>query len=767
MNTAGVETPLVSVVILNYKRRDALVQSLDSVLRQEYSNREIILVDNHSDDGIREFVECLSEPVRLIELDENRGACGGRNAGLREAHGDIIVTLDNDIYFDSPFELSKVVQLFHARPDVHVLAFQLCDAASGALRVREWCHPRNWKEFGQSEFETNFFVEGACACRREVYETAGLYFEPLFIGCEGHDLALRILDHEFRILYCPQIRACHLMSPITRTRERPYYFYTRNYIWIAFKDYSVIGGFCFLQPKLLMMSYFTLRSGCYGAFLKGLWDGLRGLPEIHSQRTQIKRATVSYMNGLERGRPGWLTRLARHSLEPQIRSLSQGIGEGAVFRRHENSGVFGGMIFFYLLVSVMPLARHPLWSQFVGDLTLTKYVGIVCLVYALIHLANRRSLPTAFAGPLLQWFGVFYLMMLISYLTKSDPSLWEMNPLLSYTSFLVLFFITATVVDSIPRLRSTMLVAIGSMAFASLYVIREWQKFHNLFPGFRPGWVVGDPNYFALSVVLCMPFAFYMFWEESHLPIRLFSLGCLLLMLTALTLSGSRGGFLGLVAASLFLIWRSRRRVRNLVLLTALAVPLFLVAPASPLLRLLHPAYQDVSAEDSRLELWRAGLRMIAQHPMTGIGLGNYKGVVTHYEADDKNLEKIAHNTYIELAAETGLPGLCAFLIILFCAFRNLERARHLASEHHAHFLELASQSIAAGLIGSLVAIFFLSAETQKLLWLMVLLSPCLRSLAIEAEDTKDPVEDKLLEEPARREMDLSFDEANEVKLTS
>jgi len=318
MSTGAVVTPLVSVVILNYKRRDALVQSLDSVMRQEYPNREIILVDNHSDDGIREFVESINEPVRLIELDDNRGACGGRNAGLLEARGDIIVTLDNDVYFDSPFELSKVVQVFRTRPDVHVLAFQLCDAASGILRVREWCHPRSWQEFGESEFETNFFVEGACACRREVYGAAGLYFEPLFIYCEGYDLALRILDHGFRILYYPQIRARHLMSPMTRTRERPYYFFTRNYILIAFKDYPVIEGCRFLLPKLLMMLYFTLRSGCYRPFLKGLWDGLSGLRKIRSQRTTIDRTTIAYMNALDRGRPGWLARFARHRREPQL-----------------------------------------------------------------------------------------------------------------------------------------------------------------------------------------------------------------------------------------------------------------------------------------------------------------------------------------------------------------------------------------------------------------------------------------------------------------
>lgn len=312
------DLPLVSVVILTCKRRDDLIRTLDSVRRQEYPNREIILVDNGSKDGTREFAREYAPEVRVIELPQNSGACGGRNAGIREARGEIVITLDDDIYFDSPFEMRKAVRAFENHPEIHVLAFQLCDSATGELRLREWCHPRSWRQFSQSEFETNFFVEGASAYRREVLESVGLYYEPLFIGCEGHDLALRILDHEYRILYCPRIRVRHLMSRKTRTRERPYYFYTRNYMWIAYKDYPLFQGLEFLIVKLLMMMYFALRSGCLGAFRRGLWDGVKGLKKIHRERTKISKATLGYFAELEKWRPSWLIRMGRHKAEPQI-----------------------------------------------------------------------------------------------------------------------------------------------------------------------------------------------------------------------------------------------------------------------------------------------------------------------------------------------------------------------------------------------------------------------------------------------------------------
>lgn len=310
--------PLVSIVILNYKRREALVQCLGSAMSQDYPHLEIILVDNGSNDGIHDYVREHAPKIKLIQMAQNLGACAGRNAGIREASGEIVITLDNDIYLGSTFEVRKVVRMFEERPDIHLLALQLRDAQTGKLRLREWCHPRFWKEYAEEEFETNFFVEGACAYRREVFQTAGLYYEPLFIGVEGHDFALRALDYGYRILYSPHIRAYHLMSPATRTPDRPYYYYTRNYIWIALKDFQLFAGVRFLIPKLLMMFYFTLRANRYRAFLRGVSDGIRGLMQVRRERTAISKKTEKYLAGLERGRPNWLVRLGRHRLEPQI-----------------------------------------------------------------------------------------------------------------------------------------------------------------------------------------------------------------------------------------------------------------------------------------------------------------------------------------------------------------------------------------------------------------------------------------------------------------
>jgi GT2 family glycosyltransferase len=311
-------SPLVSVIILYYKRRETIRETLDSVIRQEYANREIILVDNHSEDDLREALASALVGVKLIEMPQHLGACAGRNAGIRAARGEILVFLDDDVSFRSVFELSKMIRVWKTHPDVQVLAFQVCDPDNGKLRLREWCHPRYWREFSESEFETSWFGEGACAIRREVFDICGYYYEPLFYGAEGADFMFRVIDHGFRILHAPQVRVGHRNSQIGRTTGRQIYYFTRNYIWITYRNFPFFAGLRYLSVKLLMMFYFAVRTGAYKHFLRALSGAIQGLKRVRADRTPMKKATLQYLAELEKERPNLLVRLGRHNKAPQL-----------------------------------------------------------------------------------------------------------------------------------------------------------------------------------------------------------------------------------------------------------------------------------------------------------------------------------------------------------------------------------------------------------------------------------------------------------------
>jgi GT2 family glycosyltransferase len=104
-----VETPLVSIVILNYNGKRYLKDCLDSVLAQDYLNYEVILVDNGSTDGSVTFVRETYAVVRIVENGVNLGFAEGNNRGTLASRGDYVVLLNNDTVVDRRW-LSELVE---------------------------------------------------------------------------------------------------------------------------------------------------------------------------------------------------------------------------------------------------------------------------------------------------------------------------------------------------------------------------------------------------------------------------------------------------------------------------------------------------------------------------------------------------------------------------------------------------------------------------------------------------------------------------------
>ena len=386
------------------------------------------------------------------------------------------------------------------------------------------------------------------------------------------------------------------------------------------------------------------------------------------------------------------------------------------------------MILFYLLVSVMPMIRHPLWSDLLGDFTLVKYLGLACLVLALVSLPLRARPPRFFGAAQGWWFFGLAAIGMISYLLFGIALPLEVSPFMSWLSFAMLYVSTLVLVDSLQRLRWTMLFAIGSVAYGSLHAIREWQKYGGMSLGYRPGYVTGDANYFTLSALLCLPVALYLLdnprqarWE------RRFCIASIVVTMIAVTLAASRGGFLGLTASALFLVWRSKQRRRNFALMVAVILPLMILTPSSPLQRLLSPNYHDEYAANERLLLAEAGLNMVKQYPWTGVGAGNFKLFVREF--GDVNEDHIAHNTYISLLAELGIPGFLAYIGVVVATFWNLERVRRRSMVEGPLLVHQTASAMQVGLVAYLIAVYFVSSEAHKLYWLFVFLSVVLQDL--------------------------------------
>src|SRR5207237_2410168 len=101
------------------------------------------------------------------------------------------------------------------------------------------------------------------------------------------------------------------------------------------------------------------------------------------------------------------------------------------------------------------------------------------------------------------------------------------SPILIYISMVVFFVVIVSLVDSPEKIRRSLLIANVSMAFASWYIIREFQQYHASFVLFRPsGKIVGDSNYFSMAAMLALPVGYFYFAAERSPFYRLAVLFC-------------------------------------------------------------------------------------------------------------------------------------------------------------------------------------------------------------------------------------------------
>ncbi|MBI4241952.1 MAG: glycosyltransferase family 2 protein [Candidatus Rokubacteria bacterium] len=308
--------PVVTVSILNYQRREILRRALERAVGQSYPALDVLVVDNASTDGSDRLVEREFPLVRLVRLPENIG-CAARNAGVAAAKGEIVVTLDNDVLLTTADDVRTIVDIFERRPSVACASFKIL-SETGGLSRRDWCHPRDWARFADEEFVTDYVLEGASAVRRDAFERVGGYWAPLFLGHEGLDLALRLLEAGHDLLYSPRVRVTHLVAAEARPSSRIYYTFTRNAIWVALRNRRGPDAARAIGRDLALMAFTSARAGQFRGYVRGLRDGLLGVPRALATRRPMSRATSRRLRHIRRLAPGLLAKVRRHLEEPLI-----------------------------------------------------------------------------------------------------------------------------------------------------------------------------------------------------------------------------------------------------------------------------------------------------------------------------------------------------------------------------------------------------------------------------------------------------------------
>jgi len=193
---------MISLVVCTLGRTRPLGRLLESLAGQSYRAFEVILVDQNPDDCLAPVLAAHPD-LPLARIRSEKGLSRGRNAGLKQANGDIIGFPDDDCWYD-PGVLDAVDRFFASHPEIDFLSGRTLDA-EGAESVN-----RYWPEsgpitranvFGTGNSNTIFVRREVLAGVRGFDETLGVGASTPFQAGEESDFLLRSLAHGHRGFY--------------------------------------------------------------------------------------------------------------------------------------------------------------------------------------------------------------------------------------------------------------------------------------------------------------------------------------------------------------------------------------------------------------------------------------------------------------------------------------------------------------------------------------------------------------------------------------
>lgn len=212
--------PRFSVIMPLFNRAGTVERAIQSVLDQTVESFELIVVDDGSTDGGPELVAAVMDArVRLIRLGENRGGNVARNAGCREARGEILCFLDSDDLY-LPNKLETVARMFDERPAIDAVldSFRSIERRDGGEKD---C--RNPRVDDSRQIERLLFTRRlwkatpSISVRREAAIRAGLFDEELRRR-QDFDFLAR-LAKTAKIVATPEITWLKAYAPDAITRD--------------------------------------------------------------------------------------------------------------------------------------------------------------------------------------------------------------------------------------------------------------------------------------------------------------------------------------------------------------------------------------------------------------------------------------------------------------------------------------------------------------------------------------------------------------------
>jgi GT2 family glycosyltransferase len=302
-------------VVVCFNGLDISRQCLDGLAGQDYEPREVIVVDNGSQEDIRGMVAREYPQFRFIRLEENSGFAGGYNKGMEAARGQYVAVINNDAVA-VPQWLRTLVEVAETDAQIGAVASVILDGnkpgvldSCGVGIALDGMSRQVMRGQPPPEMTSprEALMPSGCAClyRMEALNTVGLFDEAFFAYCEDTDLGLRLQWAGYKTVVAPGAPVTHYYSMTAgKYSLKKVFWVERNHLWVAIKNFPfllwVVIPFATAWRYIVQLYAILTQSGDLSGFmgrspileiiatiLRAYLSAVKGAPSMYRKRQAL------------------------------------------------------------------------------------------------------------------------------------------------------------------------------------------------------------------------------------------------------------------------------------------------------------------------------------------------------------------------------------------------------------------------------------------------------------------------------------------------
>lgn len=396
-----------------------------------------------------------------------------------------------------------------------------------------------------------------------------------------------------------------------------------------------------------------------------------------------------------------------------------------------------GITMYYLFSILQP--KYIWFWIFPPDLAITKYLVVSTFLGVSYRIVRGEYKLSFFSSKQNIWIFILFICLYISHFLSPYPNfiptVGDSLILTTMNTIVAVYFLGQMCKPTEKELFQLGIVFAGIVVYyaywANMQYISGEMYLYSINGRLRgpQGSTYWDENGFSVVFILSLPFLAFLYFVFTKLWFRVFILGATFAALHGLILIGSRGALLAFVImtiyALLFLIRNKngRRPYRLIITIIASLVLVFMFQGGQLRERTNSTvaATQSEASEpvDPRIMAWSVGKDMIFEHPLFGVGVQRFL-LAAHTEFPGRTVN-VAHNTFIQIAANSGLIAGSMWLLTLWFTFKQLKSIG--SNTQLSSSTEYLVNATRTSLVGYIVVSIFLDLLIAEQFYSLILLS--------------------------------------------